>query len=325
MEKFLQYNIKPKFLTETKNKAVFEISPLEQGFGQTLGNALRRVCLTTIPGASMFAIKVPGITHEYTALDNVKEDLSHIILNLKNLVIKFVGTNEEAEMLENTTIEQWPSLRINYSGPGNITAADIECPPMFEILNKDLHIATVTAQANFEMQIYTKLGRGFKSFSYNKELLNIVSVIPTDSNFSPVLSFNYTVDEIKNTKQGTSDKLVIEITTNGAIDAIDAVSIGAKILESHLNQLVFLNETIAEMQMMQKKEIEKEKQLYVPIEELDLSVRAYNALKNEGLNNIQDLMEKTKDQITKIKNLGKKSITEIINTIEKFGFKLKDE
>ncbi len=325
MEKFLKYDIDPKFPTDTKNKAVIVLEPLEQGFGQTLGNALRRVCLASIPGVSMFAIKVPGITHEYTAIESVKEDLTQIILNLKNLVIKFVGSKEDAELLDNSTIEQWPSLKIKFDGPGNITAADIECPPMFEILNKDLHIATVTGKRTFEMSIYARIGRGFKSFSYNKELLNIVSVIPTDSSFSPVLSFNYEVDEIKNSKQGTSDKLTITIATNGSVTAADAISVGAKILESHLKKLVSLNDTIQELEIMQEKEQEREKILYVPIEELDLSVRAYNALKNEGLNNIQDLMEKTKDQITKIKNLGKKSITEIINTVHKHGFKLKDE
>lgn len=326
MQKFLRYDIEPEFLTDDLNKAKVVIKPLEQGFGTTLGNALRRICLSNIPGASMFAIKIPGVTHEYQAIDGVVEDVTQIILNLKKLVIRINPEIYSDEDLAKKKMEEWPTLKIDFKGPGNITGADIICPTGFEVVNKDLHIASISQKIDFQMEIFAKTGRGFRTFSDNKEDISTLSIIPTDSNFSPVLSFNYEVVEAKTSKQFNTDILTIELATNGSISASEALSIAAKILMVHLEPIVNIHEKINELTVLNEKaEEQKKMNLFIPIEELDLTVRAYNALKSSGIHNLQELIENTKQQIEKIKNLGRKSVNEIIAKVHERGLKLRDE
>lgn len=326
MEKFLKYKIIPQIDDSDPNKATIIIDNLEKGFAQTLGNSLRRIALSNIPGFSMFAIKIPGVTHEFQALDYVEEDVLEIILNLKKLVIKFNGSIEEAEALNETTIEKWPTLKINVNGPCLVTAADIQCPPEFEIVNKDLTIATITGKKEFEAQIYAKLGRGFKTSDENKESLNVLSVIPTDSNFSPITSFNYKDEEVKMSKISTNDRLTIELTTNGSISSADAIAMAAHILSSHLQPLIEIDKRIQEYNIFQEEQNNQPNELsFIAIEELDLSVRAYNALKSEGIHTTLELLDRTKNDIQNIKNLGRKSVDEIIDAVHKRNLRLKDE
>lgn len=326
MEKFSQIKITPLLVEDNENKAKFIIQPLQKGFGTTLGNSLRRVCLSSIPGVSVFAIKIPGITHEFQAIDGVYEDVVQIILNLKRLVIKGNEDIISSDELVNKTIEDWPIMKINFKGQGEVTAADIQAPTGFEIINKDLHIATITKDINFSMELYAKWGRGFNTSDENKENVNLLSIIPTDSNFSPVLAVNWTVKETKTSKLVTSDVLEIEIATNGAVKASEALIIGSKILFDHLQPLVDLNPNIKLMQTLND-EVNSfpRNNLYIPIEDLDLTVRAYNALKSSGILSTQELLEKNKHEIEKIKNLGRKSVNEIIEKIHERGLKLRDE
>lgn len=328
MKKFVKYDIKFEELqvNNDQNHAKIKISPLERGFGITLGNALRRVCLSNVPGASMFAIKIPGITHEYQGIDGVNEDVTKIILNLKNLVISIDENVYSYEELSATPIERFPTLKISKDKKGPILASDIEVPPGFTIINKDLHIATLNKDVKFNLEIYATLGRGFKPFSANKEGINALSIIVTDSNFSPVTNFSYHVEEVKDSKFSVSDELTIEIATNGAIKAVDALALASKILTDHFDPFLSLNDKYREAITLKEKEIETKKaNLSIPIEDLNLSVRAFNALKNIQVNTTQELIEKTRKEIDEIRNLGKKSVQEIIKVIHDRGLKLKGE
>ncbi len=327
MEKFLKYKVQiEESEKNNENYAKFTISPLERGFGNTLGNALRRVCLSSIPGASMFAIKIPGITHEFQAIEGVNEDLTEIILNLKKLVVKIDENIIPFEELESTNIEKWPILTIDKSKKGEILASDIEVPVGFTIINKDLHIATLTKDVNFKVDIYVKLGRGFKSFKENKEGISSLNIIPTDSDFSPVTKFTYNVEEIKTTKNAMSDKLVVELSTNGAVNAGKAIAIASKILVEHFNLISDLDEQIANIQIMREREAEtKRVNLSIPIENLNLSVRAYNALMTMNIKTTQEIIDRSRKEIENIRNLGKKSVNEIIKVIHERGLKFREE
>lgn len=327
MEKFSQFKISPVLVDETENKAKFVIQPLQKGFGTTLGNSLRRVCLSSIPGVSIFAVKIPGVTHEFQAIDGIYEDVVQIVLNLKRLVIKGNEDIISSDELDGKTIEDWPVMKVEFKGQGEITAADIQAPAGFEIVNKDLHIATVTKNIKFSMELFAKWGRGFKTSDENKENVNSISIITTDSNFSPVLSVNWNVRETKTSKLVTSDILEIEIATNGAIKASEALIMGAKILSDHLQPLIDMDPNIKLLQTLNDEYVSNQvkNNLYIPIEDLDLTVRAYNALKSSGILSTQELLEKDKHEIEKIKNLGRKSVNEIIEKIHERGLKLRDE
>lgn len=325
MQKFLKYDIDVETKDDNQNYSKVIVKPLEKGFGNTLGNAIRRIILSNIPGASMYAIKMPGVTHEFQAIKGVHEDVTQIILNLKNLVIAIDSNVYSDEELDNTPIEEWPTLKINHQGLGDVTGYDIEVPAGFEIINKDLHIATITEKKDFKLEIYAKTGRGFKTFKDNKEGITSLSIIPTDSDFSPVLKVSYNVEEYKTTKQSTSDKLILEVATNGAMKASDTIALAAKILTEHLMPLVNINERIHEIEVMKERELEAKKaSLSIPIEDLDLTVRAYNALKGAGINTTHELIEKSRSEIDRIRNLGRKSVNEIIHKIHERGLKLKD-
>lgn len=326
MEKFLKYEVTAEY-SENKQKdyGKFTIKPLERGFGNTLGNSLRRVLLSNIVGYSLFAIKVPGINHEFQAIKGVKEDLTQIILNLKNLVLiideEVFGEQEQSA----TPFEKWPTLKIESDG-GVVTAADIETPVGFTIVNKDMYIATVDKGSKFKMDLYAKTGRGFVTFSENKELINAINVISVDSNFSPVIRVGYSVSDMKTTKKDTNDVLTLEIITNGSISAVDALAMSAKILLEHYKPLVQLSETMDEMAIMNDEVLASKKAtLAIPIDELELSVRSYNCLKRAGIQTITQLTDKTKSEIEKIRNLGKKSFKEIVKKIQDRNMKFKDE
>lgn len=326
MEKFLKYEVTTDH-TENKQKdyGKFIIKPLERGFGNTLGNSLRRVLLSNIVGYSLFAIKVPGVNHEFQAIKGVKEDLTQIILNLKKLVVvideEVFGEEEQA----NTPLEKWPTLKIDSEG-GVVTAADIETPVGFTIVNKDMYIATVEKGAKLKMDLYAKTGRGFVTFSENKELVSAINVISVDSNFSPVIRVGYSVSDIKTTKKDTNDVLTLEIITNGSISAVDALAMSAKILIEHYKPLVSLSDMMDEYVVMNDEyQGGKKSTLAIPIDELELSVRSYNCLKRAGIQTITQLTDKTKAEIEKIRNLGKKSFKEIIKKVQDRNMKFKDE
>ncbi len=321
MEKFIKYSIKPNVNEINDNHGQFEIGPLESGFGITIGNALRRVILSNIPGASVFAIKIPGVNHEFQAIDGIKEDVTQIVLNLKQLVLKI---SDEA-IPEGTELHSWPTMKISYKEAGVIKAEDIELPVGFEVVNPDLYIATKTkATPKFEMEIFATNGRGFKSFKENQENINTLSIIATDSNFCPVLQVGYHVDERKISKNHMGDYLTLDVVTNGAVTPTDAVAYASRILVEHFEQLAQINERIAQLQMMKENEETQEPTVTsVSIDDLELSVRSYNCLKRSGIRTIQELSNMTRADVEKIKNLGKTSLREIRKKLQDYGLTFK--
>ncbi len=324
MKKFIKYNISFEAVEERENYSKFSIKPLEKGFGNTIGNSLRRVLLGNIFGTSLFAIKIPGITHEFQAIKGVKEDVTQIILNLKKLVIKYKG-DILGNCLDGYKLENWPTLKINKIG-GKITAADIVCPSEFEIINKDLYIATLDDKTKFEMELYAKNGKGFISFEENKELVNALGIIAVDSYFSPIIKVGYSVDEIKTSKSDVSDALELEIATNGSISPTDAISMASKILINHYTPLAEINEVINNHEFIEEEKKQDDSTLLsIPIEELDLSVRSYNCLKRQGIETIHQIIDRNRADVEKIRNLGKKSFKEILQKIDERNLKFKDE
>ncbi len=326
MKQFIKYDLQPEIKDENDYKINVEISPLELGMGTTIGNSLRRICLSSIPGVAPFAIRIEGVTHEFSSIKGVYEDVTEIILNIKKLVLKIDEEIFPHYELMDIPLEKWPVLKINKNSKGIITAENIICPIGFKIINTKLKICELSEDINFDMEIYATSGRGYTSFNENKEGINVIGIISVDSNFNPVLTFNYHVEEEKNSKSGLNDKLVIDLATNGSITPSDALSLGSKILIEHLNPIVFINEKIQEEIIFQNKKEEKKKStLSVLIEELDLPVRAYNALKHLQIHTIQELTEKTLREINEIRNLGNKSIGDIIESLNKYGLKLKKD
>lgn len=327
MRKFLKYQLDvPSINSEDKNRIVVKIAPLEIGFGDTLGNALRRICLSSIPGASMFAVKFGGYSHEFQPYEGVKEDITHIILNLKNLAIKIDELIYSEDYFNNLLIDKWPKMKINFKGPGVITAKDIVCPVGFEIVNQDLYIAEVTKPIDVEIEIFAKTGRGRVDFNTNKDFVSTLHIIATDSNYSPVLHYAYNVEMIKDSKSSMSEILTIDIATNGTISGSEAIAIAAKIMQAHLEPIVNIDKTINEMIIMREREEEEKRQnASISIDDLDLTVRAYNALKQSGINTTAELIELTKSQLEKIKNLGRKSVTEIIQKLTERSLELKKD
>lgn len=327
MKKFLKYNIVPKIDEKNPQQAKFTISPLEKGMGNTLGNALRRTLLFDIPGASIFAIKINDATHEFQALKGIKEDVTQIILNLKGLFIKIDNEAFSDEDLDNTHIEQWPVMSINASGQKVITAADIEVPPGFEIINKDLYICELTtASSKLDLKIYATRGYGFTTFDVNHEKVNALSIIATDSNFSPIISVNYTVNETKISKHEVGDELTIELSTNGAISPAESVAYAAKVLSEHLQPIININEKINEIKLMaEEKQKQEVKTASTSIEDMNLSVRSFNCLKRAGIQTVQQLIDKPRSEVEKIKNLGRKSLREIQKKLLEYGLTFKEE
>ncbi len=291
----------------------FVVEPLERGYGTTLGNSLRRVLLSSLPGVAATSVKFDGVVHEFSTIDGVKEDVTEIVLNLKGLTAKIHGDGPKIVYIE-------------AEGPCVVTAADIKCDSEVEILNPDMHIATLSENARFFMELTLDKGRGYISAERNKQDINTIGVIPMDSIYTPVNKVNYTVDNTRVGQITDFDKLSLEVWTNGTISAEDAVSLAAKIITEHLNLFVNLSAEGAGADIMvEKGDSGKEKVLEMTIEELDLSVRSFNCLKRAQINTVEDLINKTEDDMMKVRNLGRKSLEEVINKLASLGFTLKKE
>ena len=292
----------------------FVVEPLERGFGTTLGNSLRRVLLSSLPGYAVTSVKIDNILHEFSVIPNVKEDVTEIVLNLKGIILKIHGDGPKI-------------MYIEADGPGTITAGDIKTDSEVEILNKDYHIATLDEGAHFQMELTADKGRGYVSAERNKQLMDpIIGVIAVDSIYTPVLKVNYTVENTRVGQITDYDKLTIEIWTNGSISASEGISLGAKILTEHLNLFVDLSDEVSNTEIMVVKGDDgKEKVLEMSIEELDLSVRSFNCLKRAGINTVEDLISKTEEDMMKVRNLGRKSLNEVVSKLSSLDLALRNE
>lgn len=291
----------------------FVVQPLERGYGTTLGNSLRRILLSSLPGNAVSNIKIEGVLHEFSTIPGVKEDVTEIILNLKNLAIK--GINDFSE---------YKTAYIDFKGEGNVTAADIQVDSDIEIINKDLHIATLSGGSNSKlfMEIFITKGRGYVEATKNKKS-DQPRLIPVDSLYTPVERVNFLVEDTRVGQITDYDKLTFEVWTNGSMSPDDAVSLAAKVLNEHLALFIDLSENAKNTEIMvEKEEGKKEKVLELSIEELDLSVRSYNCLKRAGINTVEDLANKTKDDMMKVRNLGLKSLEEVLAKMTELGLAL---
>lgn len=290
----------------------FVVEPLERGFAITVGNSLRRILLSSLYGVAATAIKVDGVLHEFSTIEGVKEDLVEIILNIKELSIK-MEQEEEAVLV------------ISQEGEGEVKAGDIKCPAGVEILNKDFHIATLSENSRLDMEIYISRGRGYVSAEKNKEKGLPIGVIPVDSIYTPIKKVNYQVEQVAGLESDDFEKLVLEIWTDKSISVKEALSLGSKILVEHLSLFINLTESVNDMEIMVDEEEDvKEKVLEMTVEELDLSVRSYNCLKRAGINTLEELTEKSKDEMMKVRNLGRKSLEEILAKLDELGFSLEE-
>ncbi|MGM9873418.1 MAG: DNA-directed RNA polymerase subunit alpha [Bacilli bacterium] len=316
---FEKFGIKHADYDGNENYGRFVIEPLERGFGLTIGNALRRVLLSALPGASVYAIEIEGARHEFTALEGVEEDVTTIILNLKDLVLKIDGQDDSKN--ENK------SLTISKEGPAVVTAGDIQTPYGVEIVNKDLVIAHLTEGGKLSMRLHVRNGRGFVTGEQNKALRpNLpLGVIATDSNYSPVIKANYTVDATRVGHDSRYDQLVLEVWTDGSITPQEAVSLSAKILIDHFEKFVNLSDITKDINI-EKDDVPQEENKYenIQIEELDLSQRSYNCLKRAGIQTVIELADKTEEDMMKYKNLGKKSFKEIKDKLASIGLSFRD-
>ena len=293
----------------------FVIEPLERGYGTTLGNSLRRVLLSSLPGVAVTSVKIDGILHEFSTIEGVKEDVTEIILNIKGLIAKINGDGPKVVYIE-------------AEGPCEVTAGSIKCDSEVEILEPEMHIATLGEGAKLYMEITLDKGRGYVSAELNKQLMTpVIGVIPVDSIYTPVNKVNYTVENTRVGQITDFNKLTLEVWTNGTISAKEAVSLAAKILMEHLDLFVDLSgDTYAGNQIMVKKEDDKKDGLLeMTIEELDLSVRSFNCLKRAGINTVGDLINKSEEDMMKVRNLGRKSLEEVINKLASLGFTLSNE
>lgn len=294
------------------NYGKFVIEPLERGYGTTLGNSLRRVLLSSLPGAAVTSIKMDGVLHEFSTIPNILEDTTEIILNIKKLILKYDGNERKI-------------IRLEQQGKKKVTGADITRDAEVEILNPDLHIATLDEGAKLEMEMTVERGRGYVSAdqqAYKTE--EIVGLIPIDSIFTPVNRVNYTVDNARVGKRTDYDSLTLEVWTNGSISPEEAISLSAQIIIEYLKLFTEINDTYAEVEILVEKEEEKkDKVLEISIEELELSVRASNGLKRANINTVGDLIEKTREEMSKIRNLGQKSLEEIERKLKELDLTFK--
>lgn len=307
---------KPRIeITEKNDKyGCFVVEPLERGYGTTLGNSLRRILLSSLPGAAVSNVKIDGVLHEFSPISGVKEDVTEIILNLKNLAIKVNSEGNEPKI-----------AYIDASGDCEVTAGDIRVDSDIEILNPDLHIATLSggSESKLFMEITITKGRGYVEASKNKKADQPLRMIPVDSLYTPVRRVNFKVEDTRVGQITDYDKLTFEVWTDGTIEPDDAVSLGAKILNEHLNLFVDLSDSAKNAEILVEKEVgTKEKVLEQTIEELDLTVRSYNCLKRAGIHTVEDLTRKTEDDMMKVRNLGRKSLEEVLNKLNELGLSL---
>lgn len=307
--------IETEELTEDGKYGRFVVEPLERGFGNTLGNSLRRVLLSSLEGCAVTSIKIDGVLHEFSTVPGVKEDVTEIVLNMKSLVPKLHEVSPKV-------------VEIAAKGPCVVTAADIKCDEEVEILNPELHIATLADDAELNMEIVIDKGRGYVPSDRNKQLSgnNVIGVLPIDSIYTPVLNVNYTVENTRVGQITDYDKLTLDVHTNGVINAQEAVSLAAKVLTEHLNLFVNLSDNVTNAELMvEKDDKSKDKILDMTIEDLDLSVRSFNCLKRAGINTVADLINKSEEDMMKVRNLGRKSLDEVIQKLNSLGFALQKE
>ena len=307
--------IETEELTEDGKHGRFVVEPLERGFGNTLGNSLRRVLLSSLEGCAVTSIKIDGVLHEFSTITGVKEDVTEIVLNMKSVVAKLYETSPKV-------------VEISAQGPCVVTAGDIKCDSEVEILNPEQHIATLGEDAKLNMEITIDKGRGYIPAERNKLISgnNVIGVLPIDSIYTPVLKVNYTVDNTRVGQITDYDKLTLDVWTNGVINAQEAVSLAAKVLTEHLNLFVNLSDKASSAEVMVEKDDKgKEKILEMTIEDLDLSVRSFNCLKRAGINTVEDLINKSEEDMMKVRNLGRKSLEEVIQKLNSLGFSLQKE
>jgi len=296
--------------SQNGNYGKFAIEPLERGFGHTLGNSMRRVLLSSLPGVAVTSVNIDGVQHEFSTIPGVKEDVTEIILNLKLLACKMYCDGPK-------------QLNIDLKGPAELKAGDIPTDDEVEIVNKDLHIATLNEDAHLQMQIMLDRGRGYVSADKNKSPSMPIGVIPIDSIFTPVRKVNYTVEDTRVGQITDYDRLTLEIWTNGTLKPEEAISGAAKILMEHLEMFIGLTDQVIPVSMALPEEDKKDKVLDMTIEELDLSVRAYNCLKRAGINSVSELVQKNQDDMMKVRNLGRKSLEEVEQKLEALGLSLR--
>lgn len=308
MIEFERPNIECIKIDDENNYSKFVCEPLERGYGVTIGNSLRRILLSSLPGCSLTSVKINGVLHEFSTIPNVVEDVPDIIVNLKNVRLKF--NDEETEKV----------LHIDFKGEGEVTAADIKSDGTVEVLNPDLHIAQVSEGGHLVMELTANKGRGYVSAEKNKRPDQDISVLPIDSIYTPVKKVNY---QIENTRVGQMvdlDRLVIEVWTDGSLKPYEALSLAAKILTGHLELFIDLSEATKNTKIMiEKEEDQKEKILEKSIEEMELSVRSFNCLKRAGISTVEDLANKTESDMMKVRNLGKKSLDEVTAKLRALG------
>ncbi|MBA2176954.1 DNA-directed RNA polymerase subunit alpha [Halobacillus locisalis] len=291
----------------------FVVEPLERGYGTTLGNSLRRILLSSLPGAAVTSVQIDGVLHEFSTIEGVVEDVTTVVLNLKKLALKVYSDEEK-------------TLEIDVQGQGKVTAADITHDSDVEVLNPDLHIATLDSNANLRMRITAERGRGYRPAEGNNHEDQPIGVIPVDSIFTPVSRVTYQVENTRIGQTSNFDKLTLDVWTDGSIRPEEAISLGAKIYMEHLNIFVGLTDEAQKAEIMvEKEEDQKEKVLEMTIEELDLSVRSYNCLKRAGINTVQELANKSEEDMMKVRNLGRKSLEEVKYKLDELGLGLRKD
>lgn len=315
MIKFEKPQYKVTEYVESNNYGKFEIEPLERGFGTTLGNALRRVMLSSLPGTAITSVKIEGVMHEFQTIDGVMEDVTSIILNLKNIVVK--NHSEEDAV-----------IRLITNKEGVVTAGDIECPSDVEIINKDQEIATIVKGGSLNMEMTVSNGRGFVRAEANKKLMGDtkVGVIAIDSNYSPIERVNIAVEDARVGQATNYDKLILEVWTNGAMKPEESIALASRIIIEHFEILTELN-SIADIRglMTEQDEDPKVKALETSIDDMEFSVRAYNCLKRSGITTMQDLVNRKESDMMKIRNLGKKSLKEVLDKVREMGLSFRDD
>ena len=315
MIKFEKPQYKVTEYVESNSYGKFEIEPLERGFGTTIGNALRRVMLSSLPGSAITSVKIEGVMHEFQTIDGIMEDVTSIVFNLKNVVVKN-HTEEDAV------------IRLITDKEGVVTAGDIECPSDVEIINKDQEIATIVKGGSLNMEMTVSNGRGFVRAEANKKLMGDtkVGVIAIDSNYSPIERVNIAVEDARVGQATNYDKLILEVWTNGAMKPEEAIALASRIIIEHFEILTELN-SIADIKglMTEQDEDPKVKALETSIDDMEFSVRAYNCLKRSGINTMQDLVNRKESDMMKIRNLGKKSLKEVLDKVKEMGLSFRDD
>ena len=313
MIEFEKPNIECLAVNDEENYAKFVCEPLERGYGVTIGNSLRRILLSSLPGAAITSVKIEGVVHEFSTIQNVVEDVPEIIVNLKMVRLKLQNNEEKI-------------VRIDYKGEGEVKAGDIITDDTVEVLNPDLHIATLSEGAHLQVEMTVEKGRGYNSAEKNKKDTQAIGVLPIDSIFTPVKKVNYAVENTRVGQNIDYDKLTIELWTDGSLAPYEALSLAAKVMTGHLELFIDLSETAKNTQVMiEKEENKKEKVLEMSIEDLELSVRSFNCLKRAGISTVEDITNMTESEMMKVRNLGKKSLDEVTFKLRSLGLDFAQE